>query len=294
LIDRRKLLIWRKKIEEFWNSFKQYRLGLIGLGILIFFILIAIFAPYIAPYQISLTNINPSEALKPPSWEHPLGTDELGRDMLSLLIYGSRASLIVGFLATVIIIVVGTFLGLLSGYVGGLIDDIIMWITNALYVLPFLVLCIVLAAVLGPSIWNIITVLGVLGWTGTALLVRSQTLSVKEEQYVEAAKVMGAGRLHIIFKHILPNVMPLVLVQAAFNIAGAILTEAGLSFLGLGDPNWMSWGEILYYAEQFGAFSGGYWWYVVFPGLMIAIVCTAVLFINHALDEIINPRLRER
>ncbi len=290
----RKLILWRRQIREFWDSFKQYKLGLLGLGILVFFIFVAIFANYIAPYPISLTNVNPSEVLKPPSWKHPFGTDELGRDMLSLVIYGSRASLLVGFMATIIVIVLGTLLGLLSGYIGGVVDDIIMWVTNALYVLPFLVLCIVFAAVLGPSIWNIILVLGILGWTGTALLVRSQTLSVKEEQYVEAAKVMGAGRLHIIFKHILPNVMPLVFVQAAFSIANAILVEAGLSFLGLGDPNWMSWGEILYYAEQFGAFSGGYWWYVVPPGLMITIVCTAVLFVNHALDEIVNPRLRKR
>lgn len=223
-----------------------------------------------------------------------LGTDDAGRDVFSQMIYGTQISLLIGFLATMMTIVIGTLIGIVSGYMGGKVDDLLMRITDIMLVIPGLPLMIVLAAVLGPSINTIILVIGVLSWPTTARFIRAQVLTLKERAFVEAARAAGATDFYIMRRHILPNVMPLVFAEAILMIASAILIEAALSFLGLGDPVHISWGMILHYAEMRGAFSRGAWWCVVPPGLAITLVCVSFVLIGNALDEILNPRLRRR
>jgi len=297
-----------KRLKNFSSMYFRNRLGVAGLLLLLVFILVAMLAPYIAPFNPhDVKSIGVSQPFSPPFWikffdkSIPsdkvyglLGTDELGRDIFSQVVYGARVSLIVGFLAAFISIFVGTVIGLISGYIGGVVDEILMRITDILLIIPGLPLMIVLAAILGSSLMNLITVIGITSWPSIARIIRSQVLTVKEMKFIEAARAIGCGDGYIIFKHILPNVSPLIYVNAALNIANAILIEAGLSFLGLGDPNYISWGMMLFFADQYQALIKLAWWYVFPPGLCILLVVSSFVFIGHALDEILNPRLRLR
>ena len=222
----------------------------------------------------------------------PLGTDYLGRDIFTQLIYGARLSLTVGLLSALLSVFIGLLVGLVAGYLGKIADEIIMRITDMLLVIPGLPLLIVLVAVLGPSLWSLVILIGVLGWMGFARVVRAQVLSLRERPFVEAAKAVGAGKLHIMAKHILPNVMSLVYVSLALSVPTAILSEAALSWLGLYDPNVMSWGRMLFDVQNNHGVER--WWWVMPPGLCIAVVSLSFILIGYALDEILNPKLRVR
>lgn len=298
--------VYTARLKEFWSLYVRSKLGLVGLGLLVFFAVLAVIAPYIAPYNpYDVKSIGVAPPMAPPYWVRYLdpsipessvfgilGSDEVGRDLFSQVIYGTRISLLIGVLAALLATFLGALIGLFSGYIGGVVDEVLMRITDFFLVLPGLPLIIVLTAVLGPNVFNIILVIGVISWPSIARVIRSQVLAVKEYQYIEAAKAIGASPGRIMFIHVLPNVAPLIYVNIALNVANAILIEAGLSFLGLGDPNNISWGTILFFAEQSQAIIKGAWWYVVPPGLCILLVSLAFILIGHSLDEILNPKLR--
>ncbi|HXX87969.1 MAG TPA: ABC transporter permease [Candidatus Acidoferrum sp.] len=221
-----------------------------------------------------------------------LGTDDQGRDIWTQLVYGSRISLIVGLLAAVIGVALGLVVGLAAGFMGGAVDEVLMRFSDLLLCIPFLPLMMVLVEILGPNIENLIIIIGFLGWMGFARMIRSQVLSLKERPFIEASKSVGAGRTHIIVRHVLPNVMPLVYITLASSVPGAITLEASLAFLGFYDPTRMSWGRILNGAfSTSGALS---WWWVIFPGLCIASLAMAFILLGFALDEVLNPKLRLR
>ncbi len=281
---------WRG-VKEFLKVYRKNKLGMIGLILIIIYVFIAIFAPYITPY-------NPYEKTGkpfiPPSPEHIFGTDELGRDIFSLTIYGTRISLFVGILATLLSAVIGSAVGILSGYFGGLIDDLLMRITDLFLIIPGIPFLIVLSVILGSNIWNIITVIAIISWPSTARLVRSETLSLKSRTFIEAAKLAGATDTYILTRHILVNVLPLISASIILTITRAIILEAGLSFLGLGDPTKISWGTMLYFADRYGAMFSSNPYYIIIPGVALSVLGLAFVFVSYAVDEIVNPRLRTR
>lgn len=290
LTRRRRLAAWKRV----WTQYRQHRSGMLGLGILVLFVVIALAAPLLADSSgLDVTKAN-GPVLGQPSSHYWLGTDENGRSVVTLLIWGARISLFVGLVATLISMVIGTVLGLVSGYFGGWTGRITFRLTEWFLVIPFLPLAIVLASVLGRGLFNIVIVIGVTSWPGTALLIRSQTLSIKERAYIERARAIGAGRWHQMSKHVLPNVMPMVFANTTLTVAIAILSETTLSFLGLGDPTRVSWGTMLDGAYHAGAITTGCWWYVLPPGVCVVLVVLAFTLIGQALEEILNPRLRAR
>ena len=275
-----------------WTQFRASRSGMFGLCLLTFFVLVAIFAPLLAsPDGLEVTKAT-GGVLEPPSAEFPLGTDDSGRSVLTLLIWGSRISLFVGLFATAISMVIGTLIGLASGFFEGWTGRILFRFTEWFLVIPFLPLAIVLASVLGRSLFNVALVIGVTSWPGTAFLIRSQTLSIKERPYLERARVLGAGRWHQMSRHVLPNVMPMVFANTTLTVALAIIAETTLSFLGLGDPTRVSWGSMLDDAFSVGAMTTGAWWFIVPPGVCVVLVVLAFTLVGQALEEVLNPRLR--
>jgi peptide/nickel transport system permease protein len=277
--------MWR----QFWERFKTNKLGMAAAIFLLVLFLLSFLAPWIAPYDPVAIDVK--AVLMPPSLEHPLGTDMLGRDVLSRLIYGSRISLKVGFVAVGIATVIGTFLGALAGYYGGLIDTMIMRLVDIMLCFPSFFLILAVVAFLEPSIWNIMIVIGLTSWMGVARLVRAEFLSLKERDFVLAAKAMGASDLRIIFKHLLPNAMAPILVSATLGIPGAILTEAALSFLGIGvQPPTPSWGNMLTAGKDNLEIA---WWLSVFPGLAILLTVLAYNLLGEAIRDALDPRLEQ-
>lgn len=288
-----KWTIRKKKIKAFFRAVAGNKMALTGAIILGSFILVAIFGPIIMPFS-TMDFGEVGDILNPPSGAHFLGTDDMGRDVLANLVAGARISMLIGAVATAISMIIGTLIGILSGYFGKGIDTALMRFTDFFLVIPWLPLMMVLAAILGTSLWNIIFVIGITGWAGTARVVRSQTLSVRERQYVERAVSIGAGSGHIMARHILPNVFPLVFANTVLVAAVAIVSETTLSFLGLGDPSTASWGMMLHYAFESGSTSAGAYWYYLPPGICVVLVVLSFTLLGYAFDEILNPKLRKR
>ena len=278
-----------RALREFWRRFQKSRSGLIGLALVIGFILLAILAGVIAPFDPMDTKSG--TPFQGPGSVHYFGTDDLGRDVFSGLLYGARVSLAVGFLAAITSSIIGILVGSLAGYFGGWIDDLLMRVTEMFMVIPVFVLALLLVALFGPSVGNVIVVISILSWPGTARLVRAEFLTLKSREFVEAARSLSAGHLDIIFSEILPNALAPVVITASLRVATAILIEAGLSFLGFGDPNTVSWGLMLYWAQNFIRRAP---WMAVFPGLAISLTTLGFNLIGDALNDALNPRLKER
>jgi peptide/nickel transport system permease protein len=262
------------------------RLVLVGLVIMALFVFTAVFAPWLAPYSPFEQCLE--EGLRPPTMEHPFGQDKLGRDILSRVIFGARISIWIGLAAVAVSAGIGVVLGSLAGYLGGVIDELLMRLIDILLAFPGILLAIALMAVLGPSLNNVILALCIIGWVGYARLVRGQVLAVRNYEFVTAAKVQGAGQLRIIFKHILPNIMGPLMVQITFGLAGVIVAEAGLSFLGLGtQPPTPSWGLMLNEGRQFLLVSPHL---SIFPGLAIMLTVLGFNFIGDGLRDVLDPK----
>ncbi len=280
------------QFKEVWRTFRRRPMGIVGALMLLSVVFVAIFAPWLAPYDPEAKiDVEPEQLLAPPDREHLLGRDDAGKDVLSQLIYGARVSLTVGFVASFMSMFIGTTVGLLAGYLGGRIGNALMRLTDFLLVIPDLPLMLVFISIWGRGLWKIIFVIGILGWTYGARLVRSLVLSIKERQFVLRARALGAGNLRIITRHIFPQVLPLILAEAVLSISGAIIAESSLSFLGLGDPTLVSWGMMLNFAFE-RAVSRMAWWFLLPPGFAIVWVSVGLIMMGSTLEEIVNPRLK--
>ena len=265
--------------------------GRFGLTVLGIFCFMAIFGSLIAPYDPDASSL---DVLAPPSSDHLLGTTEQGSDVLSQLLVGARVSIVVGFAAAIISAVLGSTVGLAAGYFGGWTDRILDALENWFLVIPTLPLMIVLARLLDPSLGVLILVIGLTSWAGTGRIVRAQVLTLRERSFVERARALGARDTYIIRTHILPNTAPLIFANTVLIVAVAILSEAALSFLGLGDPTQISWGTMLENAFASGAPSAEAWWYVIPPGLCITLLVLSVAILGYLFEEYVNPRLLEQ
>ena len=283
------------------------RAGLIGVIILLVFTVLAIVPDLlVGPLQTVVSATG--DRLEAPTAAHLLGTDESGRDILNLTVHGTRIAMVIGLLATVITILLGGVIGVISGFVGGWLDTILMRISDFFLVLPTFVLALILTSMIRELLGSgareifgirfgliaIVIVIGITSWSSTARIIRAQTLSIRERAFVDRARVIGAGNLHIMIHHILPNVVNLIVANAVLVFAGAVLTETTLSFIGLGDPFQPSWGQILNAAETAGAAGLGAWWYFLPAGACIVLVVLAFTMVGTAVDDVLNPRKRGR
>ena len=280
----------RAALTKFTGAFRHERAGMIGLGILVFFVLMALLAPVFFPKTLLDVTQATGQPFQPPSLQFPLGTDDSGRSVLALVVWGARISLLVGFAATILSMFIGTTVGIVSGHFRGFTGGTLDRVTDWFLVIPYLPLAIVLATILGRSLFVIIVVIGVTSWPGTARIIRSQTLSVTARPYLERSKALGAGNVHQMTRHVLPNVMPLVLANTTLAVSISILSETTLSFLGLGDPTAVSWGSILEQGFSSGAISQGAWWYLGSPGVCVVLVVLAFNLIGRAIESILDPR----
>ena len=278
--------------KQVWATFRRKPSAMLGLVILLSVVLIAIFAPWVAPYDPDDSeDVKFEDLLAPPDREHLLGRDDVGKDVLSQLIYGARISLLVGFVASFMSMFIGTVVGLVAGYYGGRVDNLLMRFVDFLLVIPTLPLMLVIISVWGRGLDKTVLIIALLYWTYMARLVRSQVLSIKERQFILRAQAIGASPLRIIARHIFPQVLPLIIAQAVLDISTSILAESSLSFLGLGDPTLVSWGMMLNFAFE-RAISRMAWWFLLPPGIAIVLVSLSLVLIGTALEEIVNPRLK--
>ncbi|MFP5256869.1 MAG: ABC transporter permease [Acidimicrobiia bacterium] len=274
--------------KDIWKRFKQNRLAMVGLVIIVILVLTAIFAPWIAPYTI--TERTSGQFRKPPSMDHWFGTDTIGRDVFSRVVYGSRVSLKIGIAATSIALTIGLFMGAVSGFFGGIVDTLIMRLTDIFLAIPYIVLAVAIASVLGRSENTVIMVLGFTGWLGIARIVRSSFLSLKQLEYVEAARALGYSKSRIMFRHILPNALQPIIVYGTIAIGTVILSEAALSFLGVGpvDPT-PAWGLMVSDGKSLLATAPHL---LFFPGMAIFITVLAFVFVGDGLRDALDPKLK--
>jgi peptide/nickel transport system permease protein len=263
--------------------------AMIGLLVVVLFILIAVFAPVIATHSI---HAKTGPIYQAPSGSHWLGTDDGGVDMFSLLVFGTRVSLEVGFAAAVVAMLIGGAVGVISGFFGGWVDVLLMRITDIFLVIPDLPLIIVVAAIFGRHLINIIIIIGIIYWTSTARLVRAQVKSVRERVYVKRARSIGAGNSRLVFKHVLPQVAPLLIANTVLTIALAVFLETYITFLGLGDPSTISWGKLIENSFLGNAVLNNAWWAIVPPGVAVTIVILACTMVGQSMEDALNPRLR--
>ncbi len=274
-------------LAVFWPRLKRNRLAMAGGGVVLLLFFVSLLSPLVSPYDPSA--INAWDVLQPPSLKHWFGTDELGRDVFSRVIYGARISLKVGFVSVGIAVVIGTVTGLLAGYYGRWTDTLLMRFVDIMLCFPTFFLILAVIAFLHPSIWVIMAVIGLTGWMGVARLVRAEVLSIRETEYVLAARCIGCSDARIIFRHILPNAIAPVLVAATLGVAGAILTESALSFLGIGvQPPTPSWGNILTSGKDYIEFA---WWLSFFPGFAILVTVLAYNLLGEGIRDALDPRI---
>lgn len=279
----------RGEVRLFWRTFARNQLACAGGGVVLVLVLVAVLAPWLAPHDPHMPNVQ--RILAPPSRAHWLGTDQIGRDVLSRVLYGSRVSLAVGFVSVGIATAIGLLLGAASGYHGGVVDALIMRFVDLMLVFPRFFLLLAVLAFLQPSIWTIMAVIGLTGWMGVARLVRAEFLSLREREFVVWSQAIGASGLRIIWRHILPNAMAPVLVAMTLGIPAAILTESGLSFLGLGvQPPFATWGNILNDGKDSIEIA---WWLSLYPGLAILITVLSYNLLGEGIRDALDPRLRQ-
>jgi peptide/nickel transport system permease protein len=275
-----------------WQRFRKHKMAMVGLVFMILLFGLAIFAPWLGTIDPTKTSL--MDSLQPPSREHWLGTDLSGRDVWSRLAYAARVSLIAGVGSTLIASIIAIILGTFSGFYGGFVDNFIMRVTDVIMCIPDLIIIMALVSVLGPGLINIVIAIGILGWTGKTRLLRGQILAVREKEYVTAAKCSGASNRRIMFRHVLPNSFTPILVAGTLSVAGAILTEASLSFLGFGIlPPSPSWGEMLNGARSLTRLQENPWIWMP-PGIMILLTVLAINFIGDGLQDSLDPRQKER
>jgi peptide/nickel transport system permease protein len=272
-----------------WQTIRRRPSAAVGAVLLFLVLLGALLAPVVAPYDL---HKQAGPVFGHPSWSHPLGLDDGGIDMVTLLMWGARISLVVGFAATFVSMVIGGAVGVAAGYFGGKVDTVLMRITDYFLVIPDVPLMIVVAAIWGPSLFHIVIVIGILLWTSTARVIRAQVKSVRERVYVKRARALGAGHARIVFRHVLPQVAPLLIANTVLTIAVAIFDETALSFLGLGDPSRISLGKVIENAFQRAAISTGAWWAIIPPGALVALIILSCSLVGGAIEDALNPRLR--
>lgn len=280
-----------------WSSASRLLLdtweGRIGCALFVFFVMVSLFGPLFLgaePMKVHYLQSGAVARLLTPAEFGPLGTDYYGRDVFAQIVLGARTALIVSLLSTAIMAIVGTNIGLAAGYFGGRVDSLLMRITDLAYSIPFLPFAVILVALLKPSLWNIVLTISCLMWRSTARVIRSQVISVRQHAFVKAARVAGASHARIIYHHIFPNVLPMTLLYLAFGISYSVLSEASLSFLGFGDPERMSWGQMLYFAYTSASIRTAWWWTVP-PGVCITLFVLSVFLIGRQFERYANPKL---
>jgi peptide/nickel transport system permease protein len=285
-----------REVSSNWRIIRADRLGSFGVAVIAFAALVAVFGPWLMPhdpYESLRMADGRMAVLQPPGSEFPLGTTNLARDLLSQMIAATRTTMIIGLVSGLISIVIGANIGLIAGYYGGRVDNLLMRLTDIVYGMPFLPFIIVLIALFGRSIGFVMLAIVVIVWRTSARVIRAQTIALKQRQFVAFARARGASDLRIIYRHIGPNILPLLLLYTSFNIAWAIVTEASASFLGFGDPNALTWGGILQDLWVSGYTRRAWWWFAA-PSLAIVLLVSAFVFVSRAYEVVANPRLADR